>query len=111
MIRGIIDLLSSPEVVVDDRHSPKLWSRFLDGLLATPAAKIELSPSTMKGGNSLPRRSLRRPVASNEGSPSPAALPSSGLEGAAVHPAQPFVSAHPQVTRLIRYGGVDDIVW
>ncbi|KAL5525464.1 hypothetical protein ACEPAG_6800 [Sanghuangporus baumii] len=70
LIRGIIDLLSSPEVVVDDRHSPKLWSRFLSGLLATPTAKIELSPSSMKGGGSLPRRPARRPTGNPGGSPS-----------------------------------------
>lgn len=83
LVRGIIDLLSSPEVVVDDRHSPKLWSSFLDGLLATPMAKIELSPSAMKGGNALPRRTARRSAThsgssslSKRGSPSLSSSPS-----------------------------------
>ena len=69
LLRGIIELLGSSEVVVDDRHSPKLWSRFLSGLLATPTARVELSPSSMKGGGSLSRRNLRRPAGHSAGSP------------------------------------------
>lgn len=60
LVRAIIDLLSDPEVVVDERHSPKLWARFLDGLLATPMAKVQLSPSALKGSSNLPSKSRRR---------------------------------------------------
>lgn len=56
MVQVTIDILASPQVVNDDRHSPRLWSRFLQGLLATPMAKIELSPSALKGGHALPSR-------------------------------------------------------
>lgn len=59
-VKDLIDLLSSPEVVADDKHSPKLWSRFLAGLLATPMAKVELSPGALKGGSSLSRRTSKR---------------------------------------------------
>jgi hypothetical protein len=35
LIQKVIDVLGSPEVVLDDRHGPKLYSRLLTGLLAT----------------------------------------------------------------------------
>lgn len=60
LLKGIINLLSSPEVAIDDKHAPKLWARFLDGLLATPMARIDLSPNVLKGGNALPRRHGRK---------------------------------------------------
>ncbi|THH07455.1 hypothetical protein EW145_g3361 [Phellinidium pouzarii] len=90
LVRGIIDLLSSPEVVVDDKHSPKLWARFLDGLLATPMAKVELSPNVLKGGNALPRRSTRRltqrPHGANEKrSENSQVSPSQGAISSAMH--------------------------
>ena len=40
-VEQIVELLGSPEVSIDDRHGPKLYSRFLQGLLATPAASLE----------------------------------------------------------------------
>ncbi|OSX58940.1 hypothetical protein POSPLADRAFT_1049102 [Postia placenta MAD-698-R-SB12] len=40
LVQRVIDLLSSPEVAIDDRHGPKLYSRFLQGLLATPMARV-----------------------------------------------------------------------
>lgn len=43
---------------MDEKHSPKLWARFLDGLLATPMAKVQLSPGALKGG-SLPKNRRR----------------------------------------------------
>ncbi|KAG7451107.1 uncharacterized protein BT62DRAFT_926762 [Guyanagaster necrorhizus] len=33
-VQNVIDLFGSPEVAIDDRHGPKLYSRFLKGLLA-----------------------------------------------------------------------------
>lgn len=35
LIQKVIDALGSPEIAVDDRHGPKLYSRLLTGLLAT----------------------------------------------------------------------------
>ena len=32
-VQRMINLLGSPEVAIDDHHSPKLYSRFLQGLL------------------------------------------------------------------------------
>ncbi|KAI5117668.1 hypothetical protein M0805_009701 [Coniferiporia weirii] len=91
LVRGIIDLLSSPEVVVDDKHSPKLWSRFLNGLLATPMAKVELSPNALKGGSGLPRRPGARKLtqrtsnSSDKQNPSQASPASPDSVGTATH--------------------------
>jgi len=35
LIQKVIDTLGSPEVAIDDKHGPKLYSRLLKGLLAT----------------------------------------------------------------------------
>lgn len=35
LIQKVIDALGSPEVAIDDKHGPKLYSRLLGGLLAT----------------------------------------------------------------------------
>lgn len=35
LIQRVIDMLGSPEVAIDDKHGPKLYSRLLKGLLAT----------------------------------------------------------------------------
>ena len=52
-VQRIIDLLGSPEVAIDDHHSPKLYSRFLQGLLDKISSKKKLkakseSPATHK---------------------------------------------------------------
>ena len=60
LVRGLIDLLSSDDVVVDYRHSPKLWSRFLDGLLATPNASMDIPPTAAKGESASTRKSSRK---------------------------------------------------
>ncbi|KAJ3535551.1 hypothetical protein NM688_g6964 [Phlebia brevispora] len=40
-VEQIIELFGSPEVAIDDRHGPKLYARFLQGLLDSPAASLE----------------------------------------------------------------------
>ena len=53
MIQKVIDALGSPEIAVDDRHGPKLYSRLLTGLLAT----VNLdAPYPAKRGSSHTRR-------------------------------------------------------
>ena len=47
-VQQVIDLLGSPEVAIDDHHSPKLYSRFLQGLLDKASARLDRSPSTQK---------------------------------------------------------------
>lgn len=55
-VQRVIDVLGSPEIAMDDRHAPKLYSRFLAGLLATPLASIDhtirnaITPSTTTSG-------------------------------------------------------------
>ncbi|CCM01416.1 uncharacterized protein FIBRA_03467 [Fibroporia radiculosa] len=68
LVQRVIDLLGSPEVAVDDRHGPKLYSRFLQGLLDTPMARVDHSPPA-------PRRGSRHPSAvSSPSQPSGASL-------------------------------------
>lgn len=43
LVQRAVDLLGSPEVAIDDLHGPKLYSRFLKGLLATPMAQVNPS--------------------------------------------------------------------
>jgi hypothetical protein len=43
MVQKVINLLGSPEIAIDDRHGPKLYSKFLKGLLAAPMARSESS--------------------------------------------------------------------
>ncbi|KAI0833291.1 hypothetical protein BC628DRAFT_1424797 [Trametes gibbosa] len=48
LVEEVADFLGSPDVAVDDRHGPKLYSRFLKGLLQTPLASVDHSPSALK---------------------------------------------------------------
>lgn len=47
-VQQVIDLLGSPEVAIDEQHSPKLYSRFLKGLLDKAAARLDRSPATTR---------------------------------------------------------------
>lgn len=60
-VQRVIDLLSSPDIAIDNTHGPKLYAKFLKGLLASPMTRTESqSPATSTSG--LPRsRSNRRP--------------------------------------------------
>ncbi|KAI0091326.1 hypothetical protein BDY19DRAFT_886393 [Irpex rosettiformis] len=40
-VQKVADLFGSPEVAVDDRHGPKLYSSFLKNLLAAPFAQVD----------------------------------------------------------------------
>ncbi|CAA7267126.1 unnamed protein product [Cyclocybe aegerita] len=47
LVQKVIDLLGSPEVAIDERHGPKLYSRFLEKLLAKPMARLDpMSPGS-----------------------------------------------------------------
>ncbi|KAF8656844.1 hypothetical protein AX16_002392 [Volvariella volvacea WC 439] len=52
LVQQVVDLLASPEIAIDDRHGPKLYSRFLSGLLAAPMAKIEPTTPAIPPGSS-----------------------------------------------------------
>ncbi|KAH7907013.1 hypothetical protein BJ138DRAFT_1070829 [Hygrophoropsis aurantiaca] len=61
LVQRVVDLLGSPEVVVDERHAPRLYSLFLAGLLATPMAQVSaMSPTSTKSPLSLPRKQYSR---------------------------------------------------
>lgn len=49
LVQEAVDLLGSPEVAIDERHAPMLYSRFLAGLLANMAAD---APSGAGSGSS-----------------------------------------------------------
>jgi hypothetical protein len=68
LVQKVADLLGSSEVAIDDRHGPKLYSRFLKGLLATPMARVDMfSPSGMMNSNGLPhKRPARKLKTSSE---------------------------------------------
>ncbi|TFK93973.1 hypothetical protein K466DRAFT_593952 [Polyporus arcularius HHB13444] len=48
MVEEVSDFLGSPDIAIDDRHGPKMYSRFLKGLLETPLATIDHSPAALK---------------------------------------------------------------
>lgn len=55
LVQKVIDLLASPEIAIDDRHGPKLYSKFLRNLLAKPLAQID-PPSTRGVSEPAPAR-------------------------------------------------------
>lgn len=48
LVEEVANLLGSPDVAVDERHGPALYSRFLKGLLETPLASVDHPPSALK---------------------------------------------------------------
>ncbi|KAI0768144.1 hypothetical protein BD413DRAFT_479831 [Trametes elegans] len=61
LVEEVANLLGSPDVAVDERHGPALYSRFLKGLLETPLASVDHPPSALKRA--------ARPHMSSPGSP------------------------------------------
>ncbi|KAK2460891.1 hypothetical protein APHAL10511_007361 [Amanita phalloides] len=60
-VQQVIDLLSSPDIAIDNRHGPKLYAKFLKGLLASPITRLE-SQSPTNSVSALPRsRQVRKP--------------------------------------------------
>jgi len=70
LVQNVADLLGCSEIAIDDRHGPKLYSRFLKGLLATPMASVDtLSPNGMMNTIGLPnRRPARQHKSGSQGS-------------------------------------------
>lgn len=58
LVQSVIDHLGSADVALDDRHGPKLYARFLKGLLNAPMAKGDQTSASGKGGA---RAKSRRP--------------------------------------------------
>lgn len=55
LVQKVVDLLASPAIAIDDRHGPKLYSKFLKNLLAKPLAQID-PPSTRGQSEPAPPR-------------------------------------------------------
>ncbi|KAF7965459.1 hypothetical protein HWV62_43471 [Athelia sp. TMB] len=55
LVQSVAELLGSPEIAIDDHHSPKLYSRFLMGLLATPMAHVDSGVSSGSSNSSQSR--------------------------------------------------------
>ena len=48
LVKDVANFLGSPEVALDDRHGPMMYSRFLHDLLETPLASVDHSPAALK---------------------------------------------------------------
>jgi len=60
-VQNVINLLGSPDVAIDSRHGPKLYSRFLESLLATPMARVEKSNDVPRPAPSLTNLNISSP--------------------------------------------------
>jgi hypothetical protein len=56
-VQKTVNLLGAPYVALDEKHGPYLYSRFLAGLLASPAVKVDLSLTSATS----PHKRLRKP--------------------------------------------------
>ncbi|KAG0694802.1 hypothetical protein DFH29DRAFT_1032599, partial [Suillus ampliporus] len=62
LVQKTVDLLGAPDVALDEKHGPYLYSRFLAGLLASPAVRVDLTPAPGKPlatSPLVPRRSRK----------------------------------------------------
>ncbi|CDO74907.1 hypothetical protein BN946_scf184988.g14 [Trametes cinnabarina] len=66
LVEEVAEFLGSPDVAVDDRHGPKLYSRFLKGLLETPLASIDHPPHVLKRAERPPAPSPGTPDSGSE---------------------------------------------
>ncbi|KAI0370391.1 hypothetical protein BV20DRAFT_1074886 [Pilatotrama ljubarskyi] len=79
LVEEVADFLGSSDVAVDERHGPKLYSRFLKGLLETPLASIDHSPNALKRSTKplapSPSTPDSRPGSSSPMPPTPVNVP------------------------------------
>ncbi|KAF9525684.1 hypothetical protein CPB83DRAFT_896852 [Crepidotus variabilis] len=97
-VQSVIDLLGSPQVALDERHGPKLYSRFLEKLLSRPMAKHDpmTSPASSSSANRSrpPPRRTKGNGSSNNPSDTDSQPPSSSYD-AATFDLPPTVFNHP----------------
>ncbi|PPR05790.1 hypothetical protein CVT24_006845 [Panaeolus cyanescens] len=98
LVQRVIDLLGSPEVAIDERHGPKIYSRFLEKLLAKPMARLDPMSPGSSPNMSLPRSKASRRTKSASGSTHWASGPGSAGIGGSF--AQPPDSASSQTFEL-----------
>ncbi len=48
LVQDVANFLGSPEIAIDDRHGPLMYSHFLHGLLEAPLASVDHSPAALK---------------------------------------------------------------
>jgi hypothetical protein len=65
LVKKTVDHLGSPDIAVDNRHGPKLYAKFLEGLLAAPIARSDSSESNIR------KKISRRPKSATSQSPEP----------------------------------------
>ncbi|KAH7928236.1 hypothetical protein BV22DRAFT_1117670 [Leucogyrophana mollusca] len=113
LVQRVVDLLASPDVVVDERHAPGLYSRFLTGLLATPMAQVNaISPGSIKSPLSLPRKQSsrkdkgKRQLDKEMASPSDYPSPSSDYSQSQSQPQSPSPSQSYPLQPLLLDTGV-----
>ncbi|GJE88589.1 Zn(II)2Cys6 transcription factor [Phanerochaete sordida] len=92
-VQQVIDLLGSPEVAIDEQHSPKLYSRFLKGLLDKAAARLDRSPAAARKPLKAKSESPMVPKVELHGS-ALAARPSSSTPSSA----RPSLSPEPETS-------------
>lgn len=63
LVQKTIDLLGAADVALDEKHGPSLYSRFLAGLLASPAVRVDLTPTSGKSPLTSPgvQKRARKP--------------------------------------------------
>jgi hypothetical protein len=94
-VQSVIDFFSSPEIAIDNRHGPKLYARFLKGLLASPMVAEPNSP----GYNRPSRKRGTRSKSSSTPSGEFSELPNIGFQNSFEHapsPASTTYSLSPQ---------------
>jgi len=61
LVQKAVDLLGAPDVAIDEKHGPYLYSRFLAGLLASPAVKLDSNSTPGKQSLTNPNKRSRKP--------------------------------------------------
>jgi len=87
-VQSVIDFFSNPEIAIDNRHGPKLYARFLKGLLASPMVAEPNSPGYTRPS----RRKTNRSKSSSTQSGEFSELPNSGVHS--FDHASPASTAH-----------------
>ncbi len=110
MVEEVANFLGSPDVAVDVRHGPKLYSRFLKGLLETPLAHVDHSPSALKRSMKplapVTPSSDSRPGSSSPMPPTPVHVPAPPLpQQSGVKEEQRFAQMEPRDSQM--FEGLD----
>lgn len=68
LVQKTVDLLGAADVALDEKHGPSIYSRFLAGLLASPAVRVDLTSTlTSPGSHKRARKSKITPTKTRGG--------------------------------------------